>query len=177
MVRCNYFNSPGGCRRGSSCNFEHSNGAPAVVNGRGGRGDGGIRGASRGGFRGGGRGGFQQPRDTRYSPNGVCRSYWHDGACQRGADCKYQHVRSGAGVNTGDAESSTDAVAQQLQQGSLSTNDLHAVDGAAKFGRFERILELLEAAPRPGDPMAPSTVYVFANGLLSTTKEDAAWVS
>ncbi|KAG1731512.1 uncharacterized protein EDB91DRAFT_1154350 [Suillus paluster] len=86
---CNFYNSPGGCRRGTSCTFEHN------------------RNAER---RGGGRpsspsvssDGSPSRRDAQRPqrpispssppPGGVCRFFWETGRCFREFDCRYAHT-------------------------------------------------------------------------------------
>lgn len=172
MARCRYFATPGGCSRGRSCTFEHSAAAQPASAASSSRGHSNAP-ATRGG-RGGGRGGrggfINQPRDSRYTPNGICRSFYHDGSCERGSDCKFQHRSKDAASASREPLFDDSALAA----GRLDSSALHSIDPNDKFGDFERVFTKMEESSY--NCLTPTGVYIFVKGLLATTQETTSWV-
>lgn len=85
---CRFFNSPGGCRRGASCTFEHTPNAQR----RGGDGRPSSPGASSDGSpsRRGAQG--HQRQTSGPLPRGVCRFFWETGRCFREFSCRGSHT-------------------------------------------------------------------------------------
>ncbi|EJD52447.1 P-loop containing nucleoside triphosphate hydrolase protein [Auricularia subglabra TFB-10046 SS5] len=99
--QCDYFNKPGGCRRGESCTFAH-------VTAAAGSSDSNNAGSSRrvcphfskpSGCRKGAScpdrhespTGSARPRPSRPAPRNACRTYWETGVCRFEFGCKYAH--------------------------------------------------------------------------------------
>ncbi|KAK7447384.1 hypothetical protein VKT23_014094 [Stygiomarasmius scandens] len=72
---CNFFNKPGGCRRGNDCRFRHgppdqsTSSPPTSPNTPGSKG-------------------------TKEAPLGTCRNYWSTGECRNGFNCRFRHVEN-----------------------------------------------------------------------------------
>lgn len=86
---CRFYDSPGGCRRGSSCTFSHIQNTER-------RGDGRPSSPSVASDGSPSRRNAQYPqRPTSPSsplPRGVCRFFWESGRCNREFDCRYLHT-------------------------------------------------------------------------------------
>lgn len=90
---CDFYSKPGGCRRGTQCNFRH------VDNGAN------NEGSQQG----------SQPSHSRSRqgsavrpvpagpppPRGVCNSYWASGQCTRGFACRFRHESQSAASGSG----------------------------------------------------------------------------
>lgn len=88
---CRFFNSPGGCRRGKSCTFEHSQ--PNAQH-RGGDGRPSSPSASSSGSpsRRNAQGPQRQMSPSSPPPRGVCRIFWETGRCYREFGCRGAHT-------------------------------------------------------------------------------------
>ncbi|KAG0698145.1 hypothetical protein DFH29DRAFT_943008 [Suillus ampliporus] len=88
--RCHFYNSPGGCRRGTSCTFEHIRNAER----RGGDGRPSSPSVSSDGSpsRRDAQGPQRQTSPSSPPPRGVCRFFWETGRCFREFDCRYAHT-------------------------------------------------------------------------------------
>ncbi|KAG2106489.1 hypothetical protein BD769DRAFT_1654653 [Suillus cothurnatus] len=87
---CRFYNSPGGCRRGTSCTFEHIPNAQH----RGGDGRPSSPGASSDGSpsRRNAQGPQRQISPSSPPPRGVCRFFWETGRCFREFSCRGAHT-------------------------------------------------------------------------------------
>ncbi|KAG2361405.1 hypothetical protein BDR07DRAFT_1472123 [Suillus spraguei] len=87
---CIYYNSPGGCRRGASCTFEH---LPSAQR-RGGDGRPSSPGVSSDGSpsRRGAQSPQHQTSPSGPPPRGVCRFFWETGRCFREFGCRGAHT-------------------------------------------------------------------------------------
>ncbi|KAG1904255.1 uncharacterized protein F5891DRAFT_1206968, partial [Suillus fuscotomentosus] len=88
---CRFFNSPGGCRRGKSCTFEHSQ--PNAQH-RGGDGRPSSPSASSSGSpsRRNAQGPQRHMSPSSPPPRGVCRFFWETGRCYREFGCRGAHT-------------------------------------------------------------------------------------
>ncbi|KAI6041108.1 hypothetical protein EDC04DRAFT_2566184 [Pisolithus marmoratus] len=82
---CQFFSSPGGCRRGDACKFPH-------VRRNGGRPAGGSAPSTP-------HSSATTPRSTGNAPRS-CRFYWESGRCSREFECHYRHVQAPQGSNS-----------------------------------------------------------------------------
>lgn len=76
---CRFHGKPGGCRRGSGCNFRHADGVDTSFNP-----------SSNGPTSGPRRDSGSRPPVPR-APNGICDFYYNRGFCARGSDCRFRH--------------------------------------------------------------------------------------
>ncbi|TFK54494.1 P-loop containing nucleoside triphosphate hydrolase protein [Heliocybe sulcata] len=74
---CRFYESPGGCWRGSACTFRHGDAAPAL---------------HRPSSPSPSRSSSPDPSQPASAPSGVCRVFWSSGTCQHGFRCRYRHV-------------------------------------------------------------------------------------
>lgn len=132
--------------------------------------------------------GSSKPKDIRMVPNGLCRTYYYDGKCDKGFDCKFPHNQT---ISTSSSNSSTkgkenergfkssDSIPDfgQLASNVNTSNTLllRGVTEKDRDGEFKKLLQMIiEKDFKFNDS---SYVYIFVKGLLSTTLESLRWVS
>ncbi|KZT72216.1 P-loop containing nucleoside triphosphate hydrolase protein [Daedalea quercina L-15889] len=129
---CRFFNSPGGCRWGTSCRFAHDRARNSRVH---------QRSPSLGGA---------QNSGSANAPPGVCRAFWADGECRHGFGCRFKHIPPPSHTQTPRAESpqgtflsAVDTIAPLLNAGGLaklterSTDNFFAVDPSKQLAPSE----------------------------------------
>jgi len=175
---CHFFNTPGGCRRGTRCNFLHndagtnrSSPTPSATQGRP------IR----------QQGNSSSGSSTARTPPGVCNFFWTSGTCNREFSCRFRHVQSSPPNPTehqtrGNHKISLDAIAPFLTADGLarvtgtgtdvyfspdSNKDLSPTQAHAALRRFlsddYRFLTTLE-------------IYAFLRPLSSAHTANTSWV-
>lgn len=128
-------------------------------------------------------------KDTRMVPNGLCRSFYYDGKCDKGFDCKFSHTQSTSTSSAKGKEnersfksSDSSTPTSTPDYGQLASNVntssallLRGVTEKDRDGEFKKLLQLI--IERDFRLNESSHVYIFVKGLLSTTLESTVWVS
>lgn len=114
---CHFFNSPGGCRKGNQCHFQHTNTSNTS-----------NQSPSQGSQPSIGR---TDPSSSGMSgqkaPPGICNFYWSTGKCKHEFACRYRHTKSPSSAHEEQVRpfsmphsSSLDAIAPFLTEDGLA---------------------------------------------------------
>lgn len=112
---CHFFNSPGGCRRGDQCHFQHTNANNPTT-----------QSSSPSSQPSMGRTNAPSESSGQKAPPGVCNFYWSTGKCKHEFACRYRHVNSSSSTETQvrsfsvPSSSSLDAIAPFLTEDGLA---------------------------------------------------------
>lgn len=179
MPPCRFFNSPGGCRKGTACNFAHSTLPALAANGTNSRSSDPSHASS---------------RHSKFAgiPAGMCSFYWTSGKCNREFNCRFRHEHnpelskkssSPSSFSTDDrTQGGIDVIAPFLTDAGLAKLGVSGTD--AFFASPSKTMSPVEAhnALRlylRDDYRFSKTFYIygFLIPLNNATTSNASWVS
>lgn len=170
----NHAQQAGGCKYGTRCTFSHD-GAPPAASHHDSHSNSKVKGNS--------KGRSSKPpfvKDTRMAPNGHCRSYYHDGTCRKGFECRFSHATSLVATAQPSAESIVRRTESQ-DYAQIATNlNTSALTRGIRPADREGTFKILWRKILDNEYYcftSSAEVHIFTKGLLSTTLETTDWVS